>query len=203
MAEIFPNGYLDLVASGLDANKPSPPNNPTTATCFYYATDTQILYHWDPVALLYRGVSVAGPALAVGAALSAKANVNALSYKLDTASGSVLTLPAAKGSGLTLTAYVKTTCSSNAHKILTSPITDKLIGTANGSTVTTKAALLFSAAQAGGFHSIQMPFAGTQPSGGFEGDTFWFTDVEAGVWLVEASYQSGTTPTTPFSTATT
>jgi hypothetical protein len=202
---VLPGGYLDLVQSGLDANLPAAANvaNALNRTQFYYAADTQIMYHYDPVTNAWRGVAIPGQAIAVGAALTAKANVNGLSYKLDTASGSTLTLPAAKGTGLTLTAYVKTLITSGAHKILTSPITDKLIGKALGVTASTGAVLGFQSALATSNHSIQMPFAGTQPSGGLEGDIFNFTDVEAGVWLVEAVFQSGTTPTTPFSTATT
>jgi hypothetical protein len=122
-------------------------------------------------------------------------------YKLDTAAGSVLTLPAATGSGKVVKVLVSTTATSNAHKILTAPITDLLIGQAVGQTG--NATKQFSAAVASGFHSIQMPFAGTQPSGGFEGDIYEFTDIAAGVWMVDGKYQAGVTPTTPFSTATT
>ena len=51
-------------------------------------------------------------------------------------------------------------------------------------------------------HSLQMPFTGTQPSGGFIGDYFELRDIAVGLWQVSGSYQAGTTPTTPFSTAT-
>jgi hypothetical protein len=122
-------------------------------------------------------------------------------YKLDTAAGSVLSLPAATGSGKVVKGIVTTTATSNAHKILCAPITDVLIGQSVGQTG--NATKQFSAAVASGFHSIQMPFAGTQPSGGFEGDIYEFTDIAPGVWMVDGKYQAGTTPTTPFSTATT
>lgn len=199
-AGILPNGYLDLVTSGLDANLPTAANTlvPSTKTAFYYATDTGILYRWTGTAW----DATQPKTVAVGAAVVAKA-IAGITYLLDTAAGSVLTLPAATGSGIVIEAAVIKTATSNAHKILTAPVTDKLIGTANGATVTSKAAILFSAASAGAFHSIQMPFAGTQPSGGFEGDNFSFQDIAAGLWLVSGQFQSGTTPTTPFSTATT
>jgi hypothetical protein len=138
----------------------------------------------------------------VGATGSASAGISGVTYLLSVAAGSVLTLPAATGSGIRIKVVVSTTATSNAHKILTSPITDLLIGQAVGATAA-GATLKFSAAAAGAFHSIQMPFAGTQPSGGFEGDVFDFTDIAAGKWHVEAMYQAGTTATTPFSTATT
>lgn len=196
------NQYKDIATYGLDAAKPTV--QPALAAelpgtfQFYYATDTKILYIWNGTAWIGGNSPVP---FAVGAARTA-GTVNGAVYALDTAAGSVLTLPAATGSGITLTAYVKTSATSNAHKILTSPITDKLIGRATGS-IAAGTTLQFSAAAAAAYHSIQMPFAGTQPAGGLEGDIFFFTDVGAGLWLVEATYESGTTSTTPFSTATT
>lgn len=196
------NLYKDIATYGLDANKPTAAlglalDLPGTFQ-FYYATDTGILYRWNGTS--WVGNAPTAP-VAVGAAATASKS-SGVTYALDTAAGSVLTLPAATGSGLTLEAYVKTSATSNAHKILTSPVTDKLIGRATGS-VAAGTTLQFSAAVAAAYHSIQMPFAGTQPSGGLEGDIFHFRDVQSGVWLVEATYESGTTATTPFSTATT
>lgn len=191
--------WPSLCQAGLLANRPVQPSEiPSGTFIFYLATDTGQLYTWNPVSNAW-GAGTAN-VLAVGATLTAKA-VSGVTYALDTAAGSVLSLPAATGSGIALTAYVKTTATSNAHKILTSPVTDKLIGRATGS-VAAGTTLQFSGAQAAGYHSIQMPFAGTQPAGGLEGDIFTFRDVAAGVWLVEGTYESGTTSTTPFSTAT-
>lgn len=196
------NLYKDICTYGLDAAKPTaqlPLASELPGTFqFYYATDTQVLYKWTGTA--WTGNTNAAP-VAVGAAATASTRSGVV-YALDTAAGSVLTLPASTGSGLTLTAYVKTSATSNAHKILTSPVTDKLIGRATGS-VAAGTTLQFSAATAAAYHSIQMPFAGTQPAGGLEGDIFLFRDVASGIWLVEGTYESGTTSTTPFSTATT
>lgn len=196
------NMFRDIATSGLDANKPTV--KPALATelpntfAFYYATDTQIMYKWNGTA--WDSLS-APKAQLVGAALTGAA-IQDITYLLNTAAGSVLTLPAATGSGVHIKVVVITTATSGAHKILTSPITDVLIGQAVGATAA-GATLKFSAGAAGAFHSIQMPFAGTQPSGGFDGDVFDFTDVAAGKWHVEGMYQAGTTATTPFSTATT
>jgi hypothetical protein len=96
-------------------------------------------------------------AVAVGSARTA--NNDPGLYKLDTAAGSVLSLPAATGSGKVVKGIVTTTATSNAHKILCAPI--------------------------------------------IEGDIYEFTDIAPGVWMVDGKYQAGTTPTTPFSTATT
>lgn len=192
------NDYLSILQTGLDATLPTSPDQPTLPR-FFYATDTNILYKWNVVAKVWDATQAAP--IPVGAALTAK-KISGTTFLLNTAAGSVLTLPAATGSGVVLKAVVSVTATSLAHKILTSPITDVLIGQAVGATAA-GATLKFSAATAGGFHSIQMPFAGTQPSGGFEGDFFTFTDVAAGKWHVESMYQAGTTATTPFSTATT
>lgn len=193
---------------GTAANRPTTPQAAVSANftgtqngplaVWYYATDTGVLSKYVNGAWSSNAPPVP---IAVGAAKTASRDSGAV-YQLDTAAGSVLTLPAATGSGMVLEAYVSVSATSNAHKILTAPITDVLIGRATGS-IAAGTTLQFSALVAGGFHSIQMPFAGTQPSGGLQGDIFHFRDVAAGVWLVEASYESGTTSTTPFSTATT
>lgn len=188
--------YLSIFKAGLDVQLPASPDIPSL-TRFFYATDTNILYKWNTVTKAWD--STQPKSIAVGAALSAKA-IAGITYLLNTAAGSVLSLPPATGSGLTIEAVVTTTATSNAHKILTSPITDKLIGNATGQTG--NAVKQFSGAVASAFHSIQMPFAGTQPSGGFEGDWFSLQDISPGVWLVQGMYQAGVTPTTPFSTAT-
>lgn len=122
-------------------------------------------------------------------------------YLLDTAAGSVATLPVATGSGSVYRFLVTTTASSNAHKILPNSSSDFLQGIAEGH-IAAGTALGFSG-NVSASHSIQMPFAGTQPSGGFIGDWFEFRDIASHVWQVTGAYLSGTTSTTPFSTATT
>lgn len=139
------------------------------------------------------------PVLA-GATLAVTAAMSNSTILLNIAAGSTITLPAATGSGNNFKFYVSTTATSNAHKILAASSSDFLNGVAVGH-VSAGTTLTFSAAAATA-HSIQMPFAGTQPSGGFIGDHFEFTDVAANLWMVRGMYQSGTTSTTPFSAAT-
>lgn len=122
-------------------------------------------------------------------------------YLLNVAAGSVATLPAATGSGSVYRFIVTTTASSNAHKILPASSADFLQGIAEGH-VAAGTALSFSGNVVAS-HSIQMPFAGTQPSGGFIGDWFEFRDIAVNIWEVTGAYLSGTTSTTPFSTSTT
>lgn len=138
--------------------------------------------------------------VAVGASLAITSAMAGSPILLDTAAGSTATLPAATGSGAVYKFFVKTTATSNAHKILAASSSDFLNGIAVGH-ISAGTTLSFSAAAATA-HSIQMPFAGTQPSGGFIGDWFEFTDVAANLWDVKGAYQSGTTSTTPFSAAT-
>ena len=136
--------------------------------------------------------------VAVGAAKTASFGNT---YKLDTAAGSVLTLPAATGSGGVVRAIVTTAITSNAHKILPNSVADFMQGIVEGH-VAAGTTLGFSG-NAAASHSIQMPFAGTTPSGGAAGDWFEFRDIGAGLWEVTGAFLSGTTSTTPFSTATT
>lgn len=149
--------------------------------------------------LTHTGGSIQAP-VAAGATLAVTGAMAGASIKLDTAAGSVATLPAATGSGATYTFIVTTTATSNAHKILAASVSDFLNGNATGHTAA-GATLTFSAAAATA-HSIQMPFAGTQPSGGFIGDWFTFVDIGANLWAVRGQYQAGTTATTPFSAST-
>lgn len=147
---------------------------------------------------------IAQPAVApisAGSTLTVTPAMNNGVILLNAAAGSTVTLPAATGTGNRYQFRVTTTASSNAHKILAASVSDFLNGNAVGHTAA-GATLAFSAAAATA-HSIQMPFAGTQPSGGFIGDYFNFIDVGANLWAVDGMYQAGTTATTPFSAATT
>lgn len=132
-----------------------------------------------------------------GATLTAPAN-NA-TILLNTAAGSVVTLPAATGSGVNYRFRTTTTTTSGAHKILAASSSDFLQGIVIGETGGTCKS--FASGNATN-HSLQMPFSGSQPSGGFIGDYFDVQDIAPNLWQVNGMYQAGTTPTTPFSTAT-
>lgn len=172
--------------SGQTTLKPAAISGASVLTLPAQAVGTVALSNPTPVAV--------GSSLAITAAM-----VNA-PILLDTAAGSTATLPAATGTGNVYKFWVKTTATSNAHKILAASSSDFLNGIAVGH-VSAGTTLSFSAAAATA-HSIQMPFAGTQPSGGFIGDWFEFTDAATNLWEVKGMYQSGTTSATPFSAAT-
>lgn len=143
---------------------------------------------------------ITGPApVAVGSSLAVtSANSNG-TLLLNTAAGSTATLPAASGTGNRYNFIVTTTTTSGKHAVLAASVSDFINGIAIGQNGGT--AKIFSSAAATN-HSIQMPFTGTQPSGGFIGDTISCTDVAANLWNCSITYQAGTTPTTPFSSAT-
>jgi hypothetical protein len=119
--------------------------------------------------------------------------------RFDQAGGSVATLPGATGTGDKYCLYVSVATTSAADKVLTNPTTNTIIGMAIGENAGTAKMFPGSAITA---HSIQMPFTGSQPSGGFIGDSITCTDVASTIWKCDITYQSGTTPTTPYSTAT-
>lgn len=119
---------------------------------------------------------------------------------LNQAAGSTVTLPAATGTGNVYKMMLSVATTSLADKVLTNPVTDTIIGTATGENAGT--AKIF-VGNAGTYHSIQMPFTGSQPSGGFIGDSIICTDVASTIWQCNIQYQAGTTPTTPYSASTT
>jgi len=138
--------------------------------------------------------------VAVGSSLAITAAMSNSAILLNTVGGSTATLPAASGSGNKYKFIVSASTTSAAHKILAASSSDYIVGVAMGYTGST--AKVFGSPAATN-HSIQMPNTGSQPSGGIIGDYFNFTDIGANLWHCDSMYQAGTTPTTPFSSATT
>lgn len=119
-------------------------------------------------------------------------------YLLNTASGSVLTLPAASGTGGSVDVVVSTTVTSNSHKVLAASSSDSMQG--NVITEDSGTTTGWNAALSSTFHSLQLN--GTTTSG-FQGDSFTIKDVATNVWQVTGTTKSTGTAATPFSTATT
>lgn len=151
------------------------------------------------VPAITANMAITGAPIAVGSSTTATAAQAGLTFKLDTVGGSTLTLPAATGTGNTYYVVVTATTTGGAHKVLAASGSDFMNGIVTGENANT-AKCFASAASTN--HSLQMPFAGSQPSGGFIGDWFTLTDVATNLWTVRGMYQAGTTPTTPFSSAT-
>ena len=189
---LFPYGTTDTIdAIAAQTAYSIPPLNVITFTC----GTNGVWYSDAPVGQVFP---MQAP-LVAGATKTLTVANNNQTVLLGTAAGSVVTLPAATGSGVKFHFVVSTTTTSGAHKILAASSSDFLNGLAIGENAGTCKAFASAAATN---HSIQMPFTGTQPSGGFIGDYFDFQDIAANLWQVNGMYQAGTTPTTPFSTAT-
>lgn len=140
------------------------------------------------------------PPQAGGSTLAVTAAMSGRPILLDTAGGTTATLPAATGTGNRYRFIVSVSATSNAHKILAASVSDFIVGLAYGENANTAKCF---ASPAATNHSLQMPFAGTQPSGGFIGDVFELADIGTNLWHCYGMYQAGVTPTTPFSSATT
>lgn len=141
---------------------------------------------------------ITGPApTACGATCSATAGQLIL---LNVAAGSAVTIPTSSGSGNVIRMRITVATTSAAEKVLLTTTADTIIGTAIGENAGTAKVFVGNAST---YHSLQMPFAGTQPSGGFIGDSIVCTDIAAGTWACDVVYQAGTTPTTPYSASTT
>lgn len=164
-------------------------------------TGAQTLVSKTLTAPVVNNPVITGPApVACGSTCTLGAANKGTYTRLDTAAGSAATLPTATGSGTVYRLYVSVANSSNQDKILLATVTDTIIGTAQGENAGTAKVFV---GNAGTYHSIQMPFAGSQPSGGFVGDTITCTDVASTVWKCDIQYQAGTTPTTPYNAGTT
>lgn len=186
------NLWNSLIQSGLVANLPTTPE--AIGGCFYYATDTDVLYFWNGTAWTSPGAT---EPVVVTTALTAKAISQ--TYLLDAVAGVSLTLPVATGSGLTIKVGVMATLTSGAYKIL-SDGTSILYGNAVGFYASTGAALGFQSLIATANYSIALAY--TTAVMGNIGDNFELKDVAAGQWLVSGTYSSvGTAATTPFSTS--
>lgn len=179
------------------------PNNSGNALFIFPAASDVLVGRADIATLTNKTLTnpvINGPApVAAGATLALTAANAGAPILLNTAAGSAVTLPAATGSGNVFKFFVSATTTSGAHKILAASVSDFLNGIVTGENAST--AKCFASAAATN-HSLQLPFSGSQPSGGFIGDWFEFIDIAANLWTVKGMYQAGTTPTTPFSTAT-
>ena len=147
------------------------------------------------------GAAFTGPApTACGATCSiTTANAGTGLILLNQAGGSTVTLPGATGTGNVYKMLITVATTSAAEKVLTNPTTDAIIGTAIGENGGTAKIFVGNAST---YHSIQMPYSGSQPSGGFIGDNIVCTDVASATWACNIQYQAGTTPTTPYSAST-
>ena len=136
------------------------------------ATDTRVgkattdtLTNKTLTAPIINNPVVSGPApAACGATCAPTAGSLTL---LNQAAGSTVTLPTSAGSGARIVLRTTVATTSAAEKVLLTTTTDTIIGYAIGENAGTAKVFV---GNAGTYHSIQMPYAGSQPSGGFIGD---------------------------------
>jgi hypothetical protein len=145
---------------------------------------------------LNRAADVSTRLVAAGAALA----VTVLAHdgkiiKLDTAAGSVCTLPAATGSGAKFTFIVSVTPTSNAHKVQVVG-DDVMYGLALGLDDDGVPANAWGTAADSDTISIN---SGTQ--GGEIGDTIECVDIAADKWAVQCRLTQSGTEASPFSAA--
>lgn len=142
------------------------------------------------------GLSSSNPKVVTAVAATATAVIGG-KYSLNAASGSVLTLPAATGTGGSIRVIVGTTVTSNSHKVLAASSSDSM----QGNLITEDAGTCtgWNSAIATGNHSLQLNGTTT---GGFQGDSIDLLDAATGVWQVTGTSKSTGTAATPFSTAT-
>src|ERR1700733_8781263 len=178
-----------------------PPGQASACDPIADLNSTQTLTNKTLTSPTINGGAHIGPVpVACGATCTLTAANSGQTTLLNLAAGSVATLPAATGTGNVYNFVVSTTTSGAKDAILAASSSDAILGLISGENAGTG---VWFAGSASTYHSIQMPFAGSQPNGGFKGDSFSCRDIATNVWECNGTFQAGTTPTTPYSASTT
>ncbi len=151
---------------------------------------------------LTRAADVSTRLVAAGGTLSVtEASHDGRTILLDTAAGSVCTLPAATGSGARFRFVVSVDATSNAHIIKVAASTDDLfLGTLlQTDTDTSDTLISMPALAADTFDTITFAADGTQ--GGAVGDIIEVEDIASGTWAIAGHVNGAGTVATPFSSA--
>lgn len=144
---------------------------------------------------VYGGSVIFSSYVAAGSTLALTSASNRKTVKLDTATGSVVTLPAATGSGAVYMFLVTVLATTNSH-VISAAGTDVMIGLALIANVSSgNATLLFAAQSTSNTLTLNRTATGSVSKGE------WVTveDVASGVWEVKAFFTANTTALTPFS----
>lgn len=142
-------------------------------------------------------VNQSGQVVAAGSTLALTASDAGATILLNTATGSVVTLPAATGSGQRFTFVVTTAVTSGDHKILAHSTSDFIQGnvfTQDSATVTGYSS------NGTADHSLALNGSTT---GGLVGDQIELVDVAANLFQARGITQSTGVAATPFSTSAT
>jgi hypothetical protein len=152
-----------------------------------------------PAGTSFPPVIIDGNYIAAGATKTLTVADNRAVVKLDTLAGSVVTLPAATGSGTKFTFFVSVLATSNSHKIQVASSADTMAGVILGTRVDSGNAVLgFAAAASSDTITLNRTTTGSVSLGE------WVTveDVASTLWLVNGVLSAtGAAFATPFSAA--
>jgi hypothetical protein len=141
-------------------------------------------------------IKVLRPLIAAGSTKTLKYDDDGAVVKLDTAAGSVVTLPKAIGSGVSFLFVVTVLATSNSHIVKVGNTTDEMQGIIlmNGDTAA-NAAEAFAAADNDDTITLNRTTTGSVTLG----EHIEVIDIAAGVWQVRGSVSATGTEATPFS----
>jgi hypothetical protein len=156
------------------------------------------------IAEIVRRCSSASRFIAAGSTLAiTQALHDAKVIKLDTVTGSVCTLPAATGSGMTVKFLVTVLATSNSHKIQVANAQDFMIGTIQGVSDDPATVKGWIAANSGVVATNSDTITLNRTTTGSVSLGEWITvqDVAANTWAVEGGITQTGAEATPFSAA--
>jgi len=151
-----------------------------------------------PLGTSFPPVVLDGNYIAAGSTKTLTVADNHAIVKLDTLTGSVVTLPAATGCGAKFKFIVTVLATSNSHKIQVANASDTMIGVVfEEDTDSSNAVLGFAAGATSDTITLNRTTTGSVSKGE------WVTveDVAANVWLVRGFTTVSGSPATPFSAA--
>ena len=199
--------YVDVASAGtveaskavvVDGNKHQDEVNVTTLAIGASGSATAVA---ASAAELNRAADVSARLVNAGATLSAtEALHDGKTVIFDQASGSVIDLPAATGSGARMRFVVGTTVTSNSHILRVAASTDdEFVGHLyQVDTDTSDTVAAYPALDADGFDTITMDGTTT---GGLKGDILEVEDIASGTWAIKAHTNANGTVATPFSSS--
>ncbi len=141
--------------------------------------------------------------VAAGATKTLTAANDRQTIKLDTAAGSVVTLPAATGSGIRFKFVVTLVATSNSHKIQVANASDFMIGAIAGVSDDPATVKGWIAANSGTVSTNSDTITLNRSTTGSVsvGETIEVEDIAANTWLVTGMITQSGTEATPFSAA--
>jgi len=175
LATMLASGYFNDISNNLDANY----------TVFLTGSDGETVAKLvrDSTGLILTALSDNLPVGAGSTLTLSKALHHNKIILLDQADGSVITLPAATGSGLKVELIVSVTVTSNVHSIATDSDSDEFLGHVyQVDTDTSDAIAAYPAVVADNFDLISMNGTTT---GGLIGDRIKLLDLITGVWAID------------------